>query len=385
MPAGAGRVITTRILFAGQLHVHYGQAYVTSRSDGSIGIDMPEAFAGQANGLCGAGCLGGLFLMTGLHTGHVGFAVELHDQAPPLDDAWQEVVEVSFKPAGSEAALVEWAGEAHWPLDLERVDYRVRYCASGMDEARSADTIADGEPEVDRHLLQLWPSPPQRDQVVRQTSNAAAYWHDWARTLPPPTPEERAEAERRDRLEADRARERQRLEAERLRWGGRLPSDRLRDVGGNVLGLVALDRGLVDAIAAADPGTQRAIARWAARRAYKAAGLDTLDWVVPALDAADRGDPPPPPFDNPEDAFAMLLSDERVPTTLIRSLYGDSDNALQQAMALPALLAAVQSDPLRAALDAVFAAAATFGSHHRMLIGELRRAFPAATAPHHRG
>jgi hypothetical protein len=35
-------------------------------------------------------------LITGLHTGQVGFTVDVLDAAPPLDDAWEEIVEVSF-------------------------------------------------------------------------------------------------------------------------------------------------------------------------------------------------------------------------------------------------------------------------------------------------
>jgi hypothetical protein len=62
-------------VFEGLLDVHYGQAYVLTG-------DMPspnlhDAFRRQTNGLCGAAVRGALFLITGLHTGHVGFAVDV--------------------------------------------------------------------------------------------------------------------------------------------------------------------------------------------------------------------------------------------------------------------------------------------------------------------
>jgi hypothetical protein len=137
---------------------------------------MEDTFRGQSNGLCGAVCPGSLFLVTGLHTGDVGLRVELHEQEPPLDDGDEEIVEVSFRPASAVVAIVEWGGRRRHPLALRAVDYRVRYCARGMDAGNEADTIVDG-PVVDSYRLQLWPAPPGPDRVVRQTGDHAAYWH----------------------------------------------------------------------------------------------------------------------------------------------------------------------------------------------------------------
>ncbi|OXR45659.1 hypothetical protein B7C42_01951 [Nocardia cerradoensis] len=172
----------------GEVHVHYSQLYVESDPE-SVGPDMEEAFAGQSAGLCGAAVPGALWLMTGLHTGNVGFTAEVRGQAPPLDTAWEDVVEVSFRPVSAQSWLMQWAGEACWELDLEEIDYRVRYCAQGMDQAHQKDTRLDDEPLLDRYLLQFWPAPPEPDRVVRQTAEIAAYWHDYARRQPSPTPE----------------------------------------------------------------------------------------------------------------------------------------------------------------------------------------------------
>jgi hypothetical protein len=123
----------------------------------------------------GAAVPGFLFLITGLRTGEVGFVVESHDESPPFDNSWEEIVEVSFRPSGR-AALVAWGEEWSSPLDLAEVDYRVRYCGEGMDEARD-QTRMSGEDELDRYLLQFWPEPSQPDQIVKQTSANSAYWH----------------------------------------------------------------------------------------------------------------------------------------------------------------------------------------------------------------
>ncbi|OMI84878.1 hypothetical protein BSZ07_37250 [Streptomyces sp. M1013] len=420
----------------GEVRVEYSQIYVESGPD-AVGPGLPEAFAGQNSGLCGAAVPGALWLHTGLHTGSVGFCVEVHDQAPHLDPAWEDVVEASFRPASAGAALVEWGGGAVRELGLREIDYRVRYCARGMDEARRQDTRLDGQPQVDRYLLQFWPGEPAPDRILKQTTAIAAYWHDYARRLPaPPSPAERAEAERRARLAQERAAEQRRLALELREWGGQSPSRALRAVGGNVRGLLDFDPALVHAIDAAGAGTQRAVARLAAHRACEAAGLDRLDWVSAGLVALVAGRPLPPPLDDPEQAWRALAADPRVPDRTVgravpprrppfrppardderpqtarpaparriagpaaggaeparlpaaptpraregagHSVHitlGEPDPGLRMSqphMALPALLDAAAADPLRAALDAVYAGVAAYGEDYPALLDEVR-------------
>ena len=164
----------------GEVFVHYGQLYVVSE-EGAY-PDLHEAFRGQGIGLCGAAEAGSLFLITGLHTGDVSFAVEVHEERPEIagDGGWEEVVEVSFRPVTTGSTLMQWAAERCWELDLPVADYRVRYCAAGMDAAHAKDTRLDGEPALDRYLLQFWPSPPEPPRLVRRTSENAAYWHRFA-------------------------------------------------------------------------------------------------------------------------------------------------------------------------------------------------------------
>ena len=363
-----------RTLMSGDVSVSYGQIYVQSAYEFA---ELPDCFGGQRNGLCGGAIPGALFLVTGLNTGSVGFAVELHDRPPPVDETWEEIVEVSFRPAG-ETSLVCWGGSGSWPLDLIETDYRVRYCGIRMDEAHTLGIPEGEERELDRYLLQFWPSPPAPDRVLKQTSATAAYWHRNAREQPPPpSPEEKAEAKRQALLERDRVRAEARLKAEEREWGGSLPSERLRQVRSNALSVAGLDRPFVDALAETDPVTQREIARWVTRRAFAEAQLTDVEWIAPALAAMDRGEALPPLFDDDRQAWDLLFTDERVPRTTTTSPDGSHDNCLQQAMAFPALFSAREPDPLCAALDALWSAAVTFGhGRYGLLFSEVRQAFP---------
>ncbi|MFB6987115.1 hypothetical protein [Streptomyces sp. NPDC056304] len=247
----------------------------------------------------------------------MGFTVEVHDRVPPPDPAWEDVVEVSFRPLSADSALTEWAGENAWELDLETTDYRVRYCAQGMDRAFQQDTGPDEEPQVDRCLLQFWPAPPEAG-VLRQSAEITAYRHDHARRQPSPaTPAGRAETECPAALAQERADRERELAFEQGEWGGRLPGQALRKVGGNVCGLLESDADLVHAIDAAGPGTQRTVALLAARRACEAAGLTHLDRITAALTALAEGRPPPAPFDDPERVWQTLESDPRVPNRTV--------------------------------------------------------------------
>ncbi|MFE3144597.1 hypothetical protein [Streptomyces scopuliridis] len=122
-----------------------------------------------------------LLLLTGLHVGGVGFAAELHDSRPALDETWEEIVEVPFRPVSEETQLRQWNGKNWWELGLEMRDYRVRHSATGMDAGRSKSVREADEPQTaDRYLLQFWPAPPEPARLLKQTSSTAASWHDFA-------------------------------------------------------------------------------------------------------------------------------------------------------------------------------------------------------------
>ncbi|WP_212009286.1 hypothetical protein [Catenulispora pinistramenti] len=364
----------------GEAPVAYGQIYVLSA--GGEDPQAWESMGGQRNGLCGAALPGTIFLITGLHTGRVAFTVELHDAEPAPGGEWEEIVEASFRPLGA-TYLSSWGGEPSWLLDLPDTGYRVRYNATGMDAAREADAELDDEPCVDRYLLQFWPAPPSPDRVVRQTSHAAAYWHENATSQPPPlTPEEKAEAQRLAAAKAGEAEERSWLAAETDFWGGRLPSESVRSLQGSARAAALLDCALAERLVEVGGEDQTRVARWIARRAIAEAGLGGIAWIADALRAADAGETLPPLFSDERAAWDQLWSDPEVPDTEVTTVDGRIDNFRQQAAALPTIFALDLEDPLRAVLEAFWAAAATFGQGRTgELADEIRHTFPEVFDP----
>jgi hypothetical protein len=99
------------------------------------------------------------------------------------------------------------------------------------------------------------------------------------------------------------------------------------------------------------------------------------------LAALDRGEALPPPFDDWAQAWERLLGKGLAVQNVHRRVENPDDIEFPprmdpQAAALPAVFAAADADPLRAAVDAVAAAIATFGNDYPRLLGELRQAFP---------
>lgn len=179
------------LLDESRVFLTYGSAFVFS-GDGpyDLDYDVEEPWRDESNGLCGAGVAGILGLTTGTRTGWLPFRVELHAGAPPVDDTWEEIVEVSFTPLFDRVGLAGLDGDV-LALELPRGRYRVRYCVRGMD---GADTTED---PPDAYLLQFWPAPPAPSRILRQTSRLAAYWHRTRRT---PGPHEQAEDASREAL-----------------------------------------------------------------------------------------------------------------------------------------------------------------------------------------
>jgi hypothetical protein len=369
-----------RTVVHGEVHVHYGQIYVHSEGGDPFEGDLTACFAGQRNGLCGAAVPGTLFLITGLHTGNVGFTVEVHNTEPP-DDGGEDVVEAPFRVDGP-ARLVSWAGEDWWDLELPPGDYRVRYSGSGMDAGRDRDTRMDGEPELDRYLLQFWPAPLAPETVVRQHSAIAAYWHGFAREQPTPAEHAAARARVREAREREEAEARAKAQRERLlrEWGGELPGERILNLPYTLRELAKRDRGFIADATGAAPDVQHALARRLARHAFTLAGLDGVAWIADGLRALDEGRALPPPFDDWTAAWDRLLSDPEVPHTLVRTPDGRHDNALQQAMAFPAIFAAAKPDPLDALGDVLSAALVTYGGDSATLFAEARAALAGLTS-----
>ncbi|GEM_PF-713022 len=348
-----------RVLLDQSVGVHYGYMAIEPFGAG-LTAELLQARGGQRNGLCGATFPGALSFVVGLHTGSVPVRIELHDDAPPPEPDWEDVVEASLTPVEGEPYALTSFGHAE-PLDLPTDrSLRARWSAHGMDESHRGGP-GEGEQPLDRYLLQLWPAPPAADTVVRWGSEAARYWHGVAeRTPPPPTPEERARAriaqEASDRARDEAAR-RARLEREETdAWGGRPPSDDLRAWGWRARQLAGQDRDLVDAIAGLDPEQQRAVATWAATRACERAGILDRPGLATALADIARGATPAAPWTGFGEAWDALFPAEP----------DDEDGAgasgpVAAAVATislgPAAAARTPLAPEAAAIDAVLAAA----------------------------
>ena len=83
----------------------------------------------------------------------------------------------------------------------------------------------------------------------------------------------------------------------------------------------------------------------------------------------------PPPFDDQRRVWALLLGGN-VQLRAVVATDHPAPRMWPPAAALPTLFAAVELDPLHAAIDAVFGAAITFGDEYPQLLRELRDTFP---------
>lgn len=320
MPAGRaaagddGRVSspTGQVLFDGDIHVHYG-FLVLERGDRDDRVleDLLAARGGQSNGVCGARFPHHLVMKTGLHTGDVPVRVERHDGAPVLDDRWEDVVEVSFDVADDEYALVGFDGGAA-VTGLPLGSCRARWSAVGMDAGHRQDTRLDGEPAPDRYLLQVWPAPPAPDDVLRQGSEQAAYWHDVAAETPPPGPPRPRNAEEVRAAEIHAALLAQ--AAAPVEWqveaAATVSATTWPAVGQRADQLADADAELARLLAALAPTRQRAVAVRAARLTCELAEVADRGWVEDALARASRREPLPDLWHDVGSVLDRLLDQE---------------------------------------------------------------------------
>ncbi|GGN93532.1 hypothetical protein GCM10010112_81870 [Actinoplanes lobatus] len=350
----------TVLLDEPRVFVTYGSASVTSREDlYDIEYDPDDAWADESNGLCGAGVEGVLALTTGTHTGWLPFRVELYPSEPPLDDGWDDVVEVSYTAMSDRVVLAGLDGDA-FEFDLPRDTYRVRYSVRGMDEADTTDETPDA------YLLQFWPAPQAGGRIVKQHSERAAYWHRARRTL---TSQEQQEDEQQEAEEQ--------AQQARKRWGDRIPNDRLRHAEGLYLDAISrLDIDLEFAVADADDATQRQIATWATLRSLEQAGLVDLPPIAPAVAALRKGTRVPPPFDDSGTVWSILNAADLARTSVPVPPDGRKEQCPQN-WAMSALFHSAMKDSLAAALETLVCLAYVHGRDgYRQAFTAVRQAFP---------
>jgi hypothetical protein len=168
-------------VFSGPIWTSYRQICIVSPDCRDL---VPEnAYRGQSNGLCGGAVPGGLFLTVGIHTGPVQITVQVLDTAPPVDSSWDEIVEASCTFPALPVHLEGWSGQSAVKLPLAKGEYRARYCAKafGGTEAKGEDDDGD-DGSAECYLLTLWPEALRPDEVRKQTSAKAAYWHREAKS-----------------------------------------------------------------------------------------------------------------------------------------------------------------------------------------------------------
>jgi len=334
------------VVFDQAVTVEYGQLFLSAED---ADAPVPElAFAGQANGLCGAAVPGTLYLVTGLQHGEIRLTVERHAAAPPADERAEEVVEVSFTAPPGSLSVRNADGET-WPLNLPGGSYRVRYDAEGFQTGWDVETTEDDEP-VGHYVLAVWPAPAAPDEIVRNTGDAAARWH---RTVAPSA-------------------------------GATVPANAAAARLGAVrvhLGVVrAVHEPLVDALAHATDEDHRRVARWAALQALTATAIRDLPVVRPAVARLEAGEPVPPPFD--DEIMALLEVGPLVPKTPIPPVVvfdhdDDDQDHIREEHALSAVSATAKDDSLEAVFAAVTQAAAAHGPDHAGDFGRsLLAAFP---------
>ncbi|MBT0770775.1 hypothetical protein KIH74_17665 [Kineosporia sp. J2-2] len=322
-----------------------------------------NAYEGQSNGLLGAVFPGLLEMSTGLHRGSVGFRLVVADQAPQIEDDWEDVVEASFVPVGP--SQLQWWNPV-CRFDLPAVPHRVRFSARGMDEARRHPWRADHAPVIDHYELAFWPAPPAPDVVVRKGSACAAYWHD-------ENPRSRPAGLRGGSDAVNRL----------LHWAEpplrsclRRPDFAFR--------LPQFDPELAQRLALADTPTLRAISSWAARYACTASGLAAaVPEVALALDHLDRAEPLPQPFDGDEDddeddaRWQLLVGDEAFEDLVYdQSIVADGRVETRWFFVMEVIGEAAHEDPLRAAVFALWRCANSFGDEHRReVLAEASRRF----------
>lgn len=168
-----------RVLLDEVVDTDYGQLDLVYDDEGGFDGEADRFFAGQVNGWVGAADPHGVYVCLARRSGGSQVRVCLLDGPPDDDPSWEDVVEVSTRvPDGAQVAWTSWAGGSGGLLDgVPAGDLRVRVSARGRDAG------ADGELEdevVDSYLIELWPAPGAPDEIVRTTSENAAYWHrEW--------------------------------------------------------------------------------------------------------------------------------------------------------------------------------------------------------------
>lgn len=170
---------TRKVLLSRAINTEAGQLSITWCEDAySFDGDLKRWFAGQSNGILGAGEPCGLVFMLAFRAGASQVDIELFDGEPHLAASWEDVVEVSANVGNS--SVPQWVtcyGAADGPLDLPPGSYRVRFSCRGRDLSEPIGEDDHVSSPVDAYLVEFWPSLWRPDVIVRTSSSDASEWH----------------------------------------------------------------------------------------------------------------------------------------------------------------------------------------------------------------
>ena len=154
-----------RVLLDEVVSTDYGQFDLVWAEPGGFDGDFDRFFQGQINGLVGAADPNGVYMNLARQSGDSPVKVVLRDSPPKDDGSFQDIVEVSIAvPPEAVVQWMSWAAETSGVLDLPAGSYRLRVSARDRDDG-AAGEFSDGF--VDAYLMELWPTSPEPDSIIR--------------------------------------------------------------------------------------------------------------------------------------------------------------------------------------------------------------------------
>ncbi|WP_422771225.1 hypothetical protein ACN28C_32090 [Plantactinospora sp. WMMC1484] len=173
IPLGAGALLEYRVTDA--MWVCAGVVRVARFFFALTDPDPPACWHWQANarddnGLVGA-TDGAVLVRTGCGGGWVNLTVELHAERPTVETAgWDDAVEVSYRTLVGQSHVRSARGGG---TDFPRISfrgpgsYRIRVHARG----RQLPAGRKGSDRVEDYLLQVWPAPAGRTEILRRAED----------------------------------------------------------------------------------------------------------------------------------------------------------------------------------------------------------------------
>jgi hypothetical protein len=336
---------------------------------------------------------------TGIAYGPASLSVELHDARPELSDRGWEVIEECSVKFDVPLHILTLDGEVVGQFDeiLQHADagtYRVRIEARGRDLMWDVDVT---EP-TESYAIHLWRAPLSKFEKIKKVDQV---WGDTATTDDQDahvssTADQESETAPSLGTLAElgvsyiRGTPRLHVSMDPTFWGGRPPSDalletvtRLAESSANapvvkeLMWLAMLDREALEIVVNSDSRKKDDIARWAAERAFRYAGLLEFEWVQKGIAALLAREPLPAPFDDESELRTRIQSEPGFSRTVAQSvIYPDHPPYEQWNVAVYALYTA-NSDTPYAVFHTLWNAVFAVGQEGcQDLLEDLKKRFP---------